>query len=114
MRSALPCAGGPWFVARAVALIPFLVSFGRGQGPARRPQLSSSRAGCLSPYPDRRRPAAKPTVDFARFPEALRWAPTGAVSSVGRAPARQAGGHWFEPSTAHFKPGRFAHTAWLS
>src|SRR5581483_5452445 len=26
----------------------------------------------------------------------------GAVSSVGRAPARQAGGHWFEPSTAHF------------
>ena len=26
---------------------------------------------------------------------------TGAVSSVGRAPARQAGGHWFEPSTAH-------------
>jgi hypothetical protein len=30
----------------------------------------------------------------------------GAVSSVGRAPARQAGGHWFEPSTAHLKsPG---------
>ena len=27
---------------------------------------------------------------------------TRAVSSVGRAPARQAGGHWFEPSTAHF------------
>ncbi len=27
--------------------------------------------------------------------------PTRAVSSVGRAPARQAGGHWFEPSTAH-------------
>ncbi len=27
----------------------------------------------------------------------------GAVSSVGRAPARQAGGHWFEPSTAHLK-----------
>ena len=24
-----------------------------------------------------------------------------AVSSAGRAPARQAGGHWFEPSTAH-------------
>ena len=31
----------------------------------------------------------------ARIPAA------GAVSSVGRAPARQAGGHWFEPSTAH-------------
>jgi hypothetical protein len=27
--------------------------------------------------------------------------PARAVSSVGRAPARQAGGHWFEPSTAH-------------
>ncbi len=27
-----------------------------------------------------------------------------AVSSVGRAPARQAGGHWFEPSTAHLDP----------
>ena len=26
-----------------------------------------------------------------------------AVSSVGRAPALQAGGHWFEPSTAHQK-----------
>jgi hypothetical protein len=25
----------------------------------------------------------------------------GAISSVGRAPARQAGGHWFEPSIAH-------------
>src|SRR5439155_5725667 len=25
----------------------------------------------------------------------------GAHSSVGRAPARQAGGHWFEPSCAH-------------
>jgi hypothetical protein len=24
-----------------------------------------------------------------------------ALSSVGRAPARQAGGHWFEPSSAH-------------
>jgi hypothetical protein len=29
----------------------------------------------------------------------------GAVSSVGRAPARQAGGHWFEPSTAHLVRG---------
>src|SRR5262249_31497718 len=31
----------------------------------------------------------------------LDWPFPGAVSSVGRAPARQAGGHWFEPSTAH-------------
>ena len=30
------------------------------------------------------------------------WSTVGAVSSVGRAPARQAGGHWFEPSTAHY------------
>src|SRR3712207_5401693 len=30
----------------------------------------------------------------------------GAVSSVGRAPARQAGGRWFEPSTAHSSPLR--------
>ena len=25
-----------------------------------------------------------------------------AISSVGRAPALQAGGHWFEPGIAHF------------
>ena len=31
----------------------------------------------------------------------------GALSSVGRAPARQAGGHWFEPSSAH-RPGGLA------
>ena len=28
-----------------------------------------------------------------------------AHSSVGRAPARQAGGHWFEPSCAHLVMG---------
>ena len=38
-----------------------------------------------------------PRVDF-RF---AKLAAARAVSSVGRAPARQAGGHWFEPSTAH-------------
>ena len=37
-----------------------------------------------------------------------------AVSSVGRAPARQAGGHWFEPSTAHPIPLGYAEAAWLS
>jgi hypothetical protein len=31
-----------------------------------------------------------------------------AVSSVGRAPARQAGGHWFEPSTAHLGKPRIS------
>ena len=36
-------------------------------------------------------------------PAQRRWyhPPRGAISSVGRAPARQAGGHWFEPSIAH-------------
>ncbi|GIU94865.1 MAG: hypothetical protein KatS3mg012_1322 [Gaiellaceae bacterium] len=39
----------------------------------------------------------------------------GAVSSVGRAPARQAGGHWFEPSTAHStRPARSALTGYLA
>ena len=32
---------------------------------------------------------------------AARFTHPGAFSSVGRAPARQAGGHWFEPSNAH-------------
>ena len=40
-------------------------------------------------YGNRRNPA---TLDRVR-----------ALSSVGRAPARQAGGHWFEPSSAHFR-----------
>ena len=31
-----------------------------------------------------------------------------AFSSVGRAPARQAGGHWFEPSNAHLVVGTYA------
>ena len=37
-----------------------------------------------------------------------------AVSSVGRAPALQAGGHWFEPSTAHRTPLADPETPWLS
>ena len=41
-----------------------------------------------------RSPAPEPTL----YPSP---AVSRAVSSVGRAPARQAGGHWFEPSTAH-------------
>src|SRR3712207_188684 len=32
---------------------------------------------------------------------ALLLRPPRAISSAGRAPARQAGGHWFEPSIAH-------------
>ena len=41
-------------------------------------------------------------------PAAARYYPVDqrAVSSVGRAPARQAGGHWFEPSTAHSERSR--------
>src|SRR4051794_31497697 len=34
----------------------------------------------------------------------------GAVSSAGRAPALQAGGHWFEPSTAHSARNRRARS----
>src|SRR5437660_909456 len=46
-------------------------------------------------------PAVTPfTANPERRPR-LSCAEAGAVSSVGRAPARQAGGHWFEPSTAH-------------
>ena len=51
------------------------------------------------------RPGAVHTLAAAR----LHCHRPGAVSSVGRAPARQAGGRWFEPSTAHFFPShRFA------
>jgi hypothetical protein len=46
--------------------------------------------------PGRRRPSARRYHPHPR-----------AVSSAGRAPALQAGGHWFEPSTAH---RRFACT----
>src|SRR6187455_756753 len=38
---------------------------------------------------------------MSSFHHGLQSHSTRAVSSVGRAPARQAGGHWFEPSTAH-------------
>ena len=42
----------------------------------------------------------RPVDPFTAEPR-LHWPVPRAVSSVGRAPARQAGGHWFEPSTAH-------------
>src|SRR5213593_1383575 len=42
----------------------------------------------------------------------LRLTPSRAISSAGRAPPRQGGGHWFEPSIAHLerprKSGPFA------
>jgi hypothetical protein len=48
------------------------------------------------------RPATMPGLRGRRERHiAVEGAAIGAVSSVGRAPARQAGGHWFEPSTAH-------------
>src|SRR5579862_367531 len=82
------------------------------------PTMSEIRC---SVYPTRRR--AEPSTEAApvsRFGKATeratyspdrrapqkhsaRLSPARAVSSVGRAPARQAGGHWFEPSTAHQK-----------
>ena len=46
---------------------------------------------------------------FPSIGRSLTWRRTRAVSSVGRAPARQAGGHWFEPGTAHLgSPGNGA------
>ena len=53
-------------------------------------------SACTSPL---RSPAREPTL----YPSP---AVSRAVSSVGRAPARQAGGHWFEPSTAHSSEAR--------
>jgi hypothetical protein len=53
---------------------------GRGPGSARRPAADRPR----------QHPAGADTIRCR-----------GAVSSAGRAPALQAGGHWFEPSTAH-------------
>src|SRR6185503_8892557 len=44
----------------------------------------------------RRRPRRPRTQSYTRLPPR-------AISSAGRAPARQAGGHWFEPSIAHRK-----------
>src|ERR687884_1013281 len=34
------------------------------------------------------------------------WQPPRAISSAGRAPPRQGGGHWFEPSIAHLRKPR--------
>src|SRR4051794_11400948 len=36
-----------------------------------------------------------------------RLAPPRAISSAGRAPPRQGGGHWFEPSIAHLRKARY-------
>ena len=58
-----------------------------------RPRRRRSRARRRT-EPPRQRPRASPERGYTRpFSRA--------VSSAGRAPARQAGGHWFEPSTAH-------------
>src|SRR5262249_49521988 len=71
---------------------PIRTSGLRAQGPTERSftaiSIGSTPAGAVLRRRNERRVA-------------LPLAPPGAVSSVGRAPARQAGGHWFEPSTAH-------------
>src|SRR5438094_771061 len=41
------------------------------------------------------------TTPFTRYHHGLHRPATRAVSSVGTVAARQAGGHWFEPSTVH-------------
>ena len=48
-------------------------------------------------------PVPRPICFSCRFRRPARLKTPRAVSSVGRAPARQAGGHWFEPSTAHLQ-----------
>src|SRR5262245_7983533 len=54
--------------------------------------------GSLTPRKDRRRFGGRPgSPGHLGTPRGYN-PPTRAVSSVGRAPARQAGGHWFEPS----------------
>ena len=46
-------------------------------------------------------PGARHILGVARARPVLPLRPPRAISSAGRAPARQAGGHWFEPSIAH-------------
>jgi hypothetical protein len=38
----------------------------------------------------------------------------GAISSAGRAPPRQGGGHWFEPSIAHCRKVVICRVVWFS
>ena len=65
------------------------------------PRVARGRGGSgrtserLNGPPRRNRPRANPLSSSLR-----------ALSSVGRAPARQAGGHWFEPSSAHSRKPR--------
>ena len=64
--------------------------------------LLSTREQCLHLDPGRslgRGPLRAPPRD--RRAEKRLQCSLRALSSVGRAPARQAGGHWFEPSSAH-------------
>src|SRR5215470_9642481 len=61
-------------------------------------RAQSVSRGSLTPRKDRTRLGGRP--GHLGAPRGYN-PPTRAVSSVGRAPARQAGGHWFEPSTAH-------------
>ena len=73
---------------------------GEGQDGGRADRRGPPRAGRLSGVGGRQ---AAGTFRHAR-----------ALSSVGRAPARQAGGHWFEPSSAHSQPQPGSSTSWRS
>src|SRR5215210_5115649 len=44
-----------------------------------------------------------PRRPATRLPRVATLAPPRAISSAGRAPPRQGGGHWFEPSIAHLE-----------
>jgi hypothetical protein len=79
-----------------------------GQPPSLEESAPRRRSGCV-PH-GASFPLASPGARSGGGPAVGRSRPrlqsprSGAVSSVGRAPARQAGGHWFEPSTAHTRP----------
>ena len=82
-------------ISRARTVVPGPVAGHRGAD--RRGRLHRLVHRHAPPF--RAAPERRP--DRSRAVPRLESLPARAVSSVGRAPARQAGGHWFEPSTAH-------------
>jgi hypothetical protein len=69
------------------------------------PRPPDARPDARDPRPSRRGAAAPERESAARpvVPGAGTLSPPRAISSAGRAPPRQGGGHWFEPSIAHYE-----------
>ena len=70
----------------------------------RRSRPARSPARCRIRWPEPSRPGRRSSVSIRHGASAiplLRLATSRAISSAGRAPPRQGGGHWFEPSIAH-------------